>query len=100
MMGDFIEGDDSAEKFLGTGSPLKISIAHYHSMGKCTGSLAVQRGKLAFISDKGDGFEIPPGGLAGAEVRKISKGMMANEKLPDWPVQHAAGARVYPQWQD
>ena len=86
MMGDFIEADESAEKLLTTGAAFKVPVAHYHSMGTCTGNLAIQRGKLGFTSDKGDGFEIAAGGLAGAEVRKISKGMMANEKVPDWPV--------------
>jgi curli biogenesis system outer membrane secretion channel CsgG len=86
MMGDFIEGDQSAEKLLQMGSALTVPIAHYHSMGTCTGQLTLQRGKLAFVSNKSDGFEIAPGGLAGVEVHKISKPMMANEKAPDWPV--------------
>jgi len=86
MMGDFIEGNDSADKLLQAGSPLTVPIAHYHSMGTCTGQLTIQRGKLAFLSDKSDGFEVTPAGLAAVEVRKISKPMMANEKAPDWPV--------------
>ncbi len=86
MMGDFIEGDDSTEKLLRSGSLLEVPIAHLHAMGTCTGQLNIQRGKLTFVSDKGDGFDIVPSSLAGVEVRKISKPMMANEKLPDWPV--------------
>ena len=86
MMGDFIEGDDTAEKLLATGSALKLPVAHYHSMGICTGQLSIQRGKLAYVSDKGDGFDIAPGNLAGVEVRRMPKPMMANEKAPDWLV--------------
>jgi hypothetical protein len=86
MMGDFIEGDEIAEKLLQTGSPLVLPLAHYHSMGTCTGRLTIQRGKLVYDSDKSDGFDVAPGALAGVEVRKISKPMMANEKAPDWPI--------------
>lgn len=84
MMGDFIEGDESAEKLLSSGGPLVLPMAHYHSMNTCTGRFTIQRGKLAYSSDKSDGFEVGPGALAGVEVRKISKPMMANEKAPDW----------------
>jgi hypothetical protein len=55
-------------------------------MGVCIGRLTIQQGKLAFITDKGDGFEASPANLAGVGVQKISKPIMANEKAPDWPV--------------
>ncbi len=86
MMGDFIEGDESADKLLQRGSPFTVPVAHYHSMSLCTGQLTIQRGRLAFVSDKSDGFDVGAAGLAAVEVRKLSKPMMANEKAPDWPV--------------
>jgi hypothetical protein len=55
-------------------------------MGLCTGELKIQRGRLTYTSEKGDGFDVDAQGLGGIEVKKISKGMMANEKLPDWPM--------------
>jgi curli biogenesis system outer membrane secretion channel CsgG len=86
MMGDFLEGDESAQKLLQAGEALTVAVAHYHNMGTCTGQLSIQRGKLAFLSDKSDGFDIGPAGLEGVEVHRISKPLMANEKAPDWPV--------------
>jgi hypothetical protein len=86
MLGDFIEGDDLAEKLLRGGGSFSFPIAHYHSMGTCTGVLVIQRGKLTFSGGKGDGFDVAPQGLAEVDVRKISKGMMANEKIPDVPI--------------
>ena len=86
MLGDFLEGDEAAEKLLQGGGTLSVPIAHFHPMGLCTGELRIQRGKLVYTSVKGDGFDVGPQGLDGIEVKKISKGMMANEKLPDWPM--------------
>lgn len=86
MLGDFVEGDSAAEKLLASGGPLAFPIAHFHSMGTCTGTFTVQHGKLAFTGGKGDGFEVGPDGVAGVDVKKLSKGVMANEELPDWPV--------------
>lgn len=86
MLGDFIEGDDLTEKLLQGGGSFSFPIAHYHAMGTCTGELVIQRSKLTFSGGKGDGFDVTPQGLAGVEVRKISKGMMANEKIPDLPI--------------
>jgi hypothetical protein len=48
--------------------------------------MKIQRGKLAYTSQKGDGFDVGPQGLGDIQVKMISKGMMANEKLPDWPM--------------
>jgi len=86
MMGDFIEGDESAGRALETGASLSTPVAHYHSMGLCTGELSVQPGKLAFKTDKGDGFEIAPGNLAGITIHRLRQPFIANEKTPDWPV--------------
>jgi hypothetical protein len=86
MMGDFIEGEESAEKLLQIGAPLTVPLAHYHSMGTCTGRLTIEKGKIAFASDKSDGFEIAAAQLGGTEIHKLSKPMMANEKAPDWPI--------------
>ncbi len=86
MLGDFIEGDELVEKLLQGAGSFSFPIAHYHSMGICTGELKIQRSKLTFSGGKGDGFEVAPQGLAEVEVRKISKGMMANEKIPDLPI--------------
>jgi curli biogenesis system outer membrane secretion channel CsgG len=86
MLGDFIEGDELADKLLRSGGTFSFPIAHFHGMGTCTGEMKIQLGKLAYSSQKGDGFDVGPQGVAGAEVKMISKGMMANEKLPDWPM--------------
>src|SRR5665213_77266 len=86
MLGDFIEGDELAEKLLQGGGSFTFPIAHYHAMGTCTGELKIARGKLTFSSGKGDGFEVASQGLAEVSARKISKGMMANEKIPDLPI--------------
>ncbi len=86
MLEDFIEGDESAEKLLQTGSTLTIPIAHYHSMGTCTGQLVIQQGKLSFRSEKSDGFEVAAADLGGIEVLRLPKPKIANEKAPDWPV--------------
>ena len=83
MLGDFIEGDEITDKLLQAGGSFSFPIAHFHSMGTCTGEFKIQRGKLAYSSGKGDGFDIGPQGLVEIEVKKLSKGMMANEKLPD-----------------
>ena len=86
MLGDFLEGDEIADKLLQAGGSFSFPIAHFHPMGICTGELKIQRGKLAYTSEKGDGFDVDAQGIGGIEVKKISKGMMANEKLPDWPM--------------
>jgi curli biogenesis system outer membrane secretion channel CsgG len=86
MMQDFIEGDESADKLIQTGSPLTVPVAHYHSMGICRGQLAIQKGKLAYTSDKSDGFEVTAGDFIGAEVRTLPHPKIAIEKAPDWPV--------------
>lgn len=86
MLGDFLEGDEIADKLLQAGGSFSFPIAHFHPMGICTGELKIQRGKLAYTSEKGDGFDVDAQGMGGVEVKKISKGMMANEKLPDWPM--------------
>jgi curli biogenesis system outer membrane secretion channel CsgG len=86
MLGDFIEGDEVADRLLQGGGTFGVPIAHFHPMGLCTGELKIQRGKLVYSTSKGDGFGVGPQGLSGIEVKKIAKGMMANEKLPDWPI--------------
>jgi hypothetical protein len=86
MLGDFVEGDTAAEKLLASGAPFAFPSAHFHAMTTCTGTLTVQRGKLAFSGGKGDGFDVGPEGVVAVEVRRISKGVMTNEKIPDWPV--------------
>jgi hypothetical protein len=86
MLGDFVEGDAAAEKLLASGAPFAFPIAHFHLMATCTGTLTVQHGKLAFSGGKGDGFEVGPEGLGAVEVRKVTKGFMTNEVVPDWPV--------------
>src|ERR1017187_1898242 len=86
MLGDFIEGDQFSEKLLQSGDAFTVPIAHFHPMGTCTGELKIQHGKLVFSSQKGDGFDVGPQGVVEIDVKKISKGMMANEKLPDWPM--------------
>ena len=83
MLGDFLEGDKLADKLLQSGGTFSFPIAHFHGMGLCTGELKIQRGKLAYTSSKGDGFDVASQGIAGIEFRKISKGVMANEKIPD-----------------
>ena len=87
-LGDFLEADAIAEKLLAAGGTLRFPIAHFHSMGLCTGEMTIQHGKLAYTGGKGDDFDIPSQSLSAIEVRKIAKGMMANEKLPDWPMLH------------
>ena len=86
MLGDFLEGDEDADKLLQSGSALNIPVAHYHNMGLCTGKLVIQRGRLVYQSDKGDGFDVAAGSLASIAVHRLSKPFMANEKAPDWPV--------------
>lgn len=86
MLGDFLEGDEVTDKLLQSGGSFSFPIAHFHPMGLCTGELKIQRGRLTYTSEKGDGFDVDAQGLGGIEVKKISKGMMANEKLPDWPM--------------
>ena len=86
MLGDFLEGDETADKLLQSGGALAIPVAHYHSMGLCIGQVIIQRGKLTYKTDKSDGFEIGPQGLQEIAVRRLSKPMMANEKAPDWPI--------------
>ena len=86
MLGDFIEGDEFSDRLLQSGGTFTFPIAHFHAMGTCTGELKIQRGKLSFSSQKGDGFDVDPQSLAGVEVKMIAKGMMANEKLPDLPM--------------
>jgi curli biogenesis system outer membrane secretion channel CsgG len=86
MLGDFIEGDESAEKLLHGGGTFTFPVAHYHGMGICNGELKIQQGKLTYSGGKGDGFDVTPQGLASVEARKISKGVVANEKIPDLPI--------------
>ena len=86
MLGDFIEGDKLSDKLLQSGGTFTFPVAHFHGMGICTGELKIQHGKLAYSGGKGDGFDVIPQGLAAVEARKISKGMMANEKIPDLPI--------------
>lgn len=86
MIGDFLEGDESADKLLQNGGVLIIPVAQSHSMGLCRGALSIQHGKLAFVCESAEGFDIMPNGLVAAEVHKIDKPFIANEKLPDWPV--------------
>jgi tetratricopeptide (TPR) repeat protein len=84
MIGDFVEADDAAEKLLASGGSLSFPIAHFHAMGLCTGVLTIQKGKLAY-SGTSDAFEIGPNAGVAVEIHK-PKGMIANEKLPDWPI--------------
>lgn len=93
MLGDFIEGDKLSDKLLQSGGTFSFPIAHFHGMGICTGELKIQRGKLAYSGGKGDGFDVTSQGLVAVEARKISKGMMANEKIPDLPI-------ISLQWRD
>ena len=86
MLGDFIEGDKLSDRLLQAGGTFSFPIAHFHGMGICTGELKIQRGKLAYSGGKGDGFDVTSQGVAAVEARKISKGMMANEKIPDLPI--------------
>lgn len=83
MLGDFLEGDKLSDKLLQSGGTFSFPIAHFHGMGLCTGELKIQRGKLAYTGGKGDGIDVPSQGIVGVESRKISKGVMANEKIPD-----------------
>ncbi len=105
MLGDFLEGDKLADKLLQSGGTFSFPIAHFHGMGLCTGELTIQRGKLAYTSGKGDGFDVASQGIVGVESRKISKGVMANEKIPDmiifnieWrdPGKHEKGYQMLP----
>src|SRR5579859_4453099 len=93
MLGDFIEADKLADKLLHAGGTFSFPIAHFHAMGICTGDLKIQRGKLAYTGGKGDGFDVTSQGIVTIEARKISKGMMANEKIPDVPI-------INIQWRD
>jgi curli biogenesis system outer membrane secretion channel CsgG len=86
MMGDFLEGEDTAEKLLRGSSQFSIPVAHYHSTSLCTGTLVLQQGKLTYKSDKGDGFDVAAASLTSIDVHKLSKPFMANEKAPDWTV--------------
>ncbi len=86
MLGDFMEGDEIADKALQAGATLTVPVAHYHSMGLCVGQLIIQRSKLVYKTDKPDGFDIAPAGLLEIGVRRLSKPIMANEAAPDWPV--------------
>lgn len=87
MMEDFVEGDASAEKLLQTGSELSVPIAHHHTLGICTGQLVIQKGKLAYKSDKSDGFEVTAADLSGVEVRNLPRPrIMVKEPEPNWPV--------------
>jgi curli biogenesis system outer membrane secretion channel CsgG len=85
-LGDFLEGDDFAEKLMQKNGALSFPVAHYHGMGLCTGQLTIQKGKLAYTGGNGDAFDVAGQGVSDVQVRKISKGMMANEKIPDLPV--------------
>lgn len=87
-LGDFIEADAIAEKLLQAGGSLHFPVAHFHPMGLCTGEMTIQHGKLTYTGGKGDDFDIPSQSLSAIEVRKIAKGLMANEKLPNWPMLH------------
>lgn len=84
MMGDFIEGDESAEKLLQAGGSLTVPVAHHHSMGLCIGQLVIQRGKLTYKTKNPDGFEIAPSNLQEIDIRRLSKPMIANETVPNW----------------
>jgi hypothetical protein len=86
MLGNFREGDAVAEKLLAAGASFSFPIAHFHAMTTCVGTLTVQRGKIAYTGGKDDGFEVGPTDFIGVDVRNLSKGLMANEKLPDYPV--------------
>ncbi|HXM94193.1 MAG TPA: CsgG/HfaB family protein [Candidatus Dormibacteraeota bacterium] len=69
MLRDFIEADETSEKLLEMGYPLRAPIAHNHSVGYCTGDLVLQRGKLSFKPQKSDhGFEVDPASLVKAEI--------------------------------
>ncbi|WP_348263932.1 LPS assembly lipoprotein LptE [Telmatobacter sp. DSM 110680] len=85
-LGDFVEGDGIAEKLIQSDGALIFPIAHYHGMNLCTGQLTIQKGKLAYTGGNGDGFDISGSAVSDVQVRKISKGMMANEKIPDLPI--------------
>jgi curli biogenesis system outer membrane secretion channel CsgG len=86
MLGDFLDADKLSDKLLQSGGTFTFPIAHFHGMGLCTGELKIQHGKLAYSGGKGDGFDVAPQGVVSVEARKISKGMMANEKIPDLPI--------------
>ena len=86
MMGDFLEGDESADKLLQNGGTLTVAVARSHPMGLCRGTLSIQRAKLTFVCESVEGFDITSNSLIAAEVHKIDKPFIANEKIPDWPV--------------
>lgn len=88
MLGDFLDADKLSDKLLQSGGTFTFPIAHFHGMGIRTGELKIQQGKLSYTGGKGDGFDVTPQGLAAVETRKIAKGMMANEKIPDLPIMH------------
>ena len=85
-LGDFLEGDELADRLMQSGGSITFPIAHYHGMGLCTGQLVIQKGKLAYSGGNGDAFDVSGAAVSEVQVRKISKGMMANEKIPDLPV--------------
>jgi len=69
MLKDFTEANETADKLLQTGSPLKIPVAHNHSFGFCTGELLIQKGQLSFKPHKPDhAFEVVASGLVGVEI--------------------------------
>jgi len=86
MLGDFLDADKLSDKLLQSGGTFTFPIAHFHGMGICTGELKIQHGKLTYSGGKGDGFDVASQGVVSVEARKISKGMMANEKIPDLPI--------------
>ena len=86
MLGDFLDADKLSDKLLQSGGTFAFPIAHFHGMGLCTGELKIQHGKLAYSGGKCDGFDLAPQGVVSVVARKISKGMMANEKIPDLPI--------------
>ncbi len=87
MMEDFLEGDESADKLIQTGSPLIVPFAHNHAMGLCRGQLTIQKGKLAYTSDKSDGFDVSAAELIGAEVRTLPHPRVIGlKKASDLPV--------------
>ena len=85
MLGDFPEADTAAEKLLATGGAFTFPVAHFHAMTTCTGEFTLQHGKVSYSGGK-DPFDVDGAGFLGVEVRQLSKGMMANEKLPDYPI--------------
>lgn len=86
MLGDFLEADELADRLLQSGGTFSFPVAHYHSMGLCSGKLSISRGKILYSSDKGDGFEISSADFGAVEARKISPAFMVNEKPPSWTI--------------